>query len=333
MRSFRFLTVLLFFVPLVSAAGQIVRVEQNEYWIPFERYQIEIDRSDSEIRELVARWDQIGNELNREGSVGGTYEEYGYRGYFLRWAPGGGFIYVYHSEHLSIIDFSYGKVSVQGGVVTFLPEREMRKTFREVKLATPTKWITARFAGGSYLVPGDRLQEFGNYVAGRAEYNDFNGPCCDYDPFFFSTEHSLKGSTAKPVLVDREYQQFIKRPINAEITFMGQKRRVTDYGLHGRHFYRLFEKAALIPIKVNAGRDQGLERNTLLRLVTDSGPQYIRILKVRNNSASGVIIRGIGDDGVESYYTSDSPTDEPVRKLFPQVRVGARLTTSPISDQ
>src|SRR5262245_48939927 len=120
------LTVLIFLASLASVSGQVVQIHQQEYWIPLDQYQIGIDRSDPEIRELLSRWDQIGAELTVDNGVGGTYEMRGYRGYFLRWAPKGGFIYVYHSERLSIIDFSYGKVEVQRGVITFLSERPMR---------------------------------------------------------------------------------------------------------------------------------------------------------------------------------------------------------------
>src|SRR5262245_52277470 len=166
MKIFWLFTALLFLLLPGSATGQIVRVDQHEYWVPLDNFMIEFDKSDPEVRQLMSRWDQLGEELKADSTVGGTYRMDSYNSYFLRWAPGNGFIYVYTSERLSIIDFSFGKVEMQGGVITFIPERQMRETYRNTKLVVPTKWITARSSQGSFFIRVEEVNEFADYAAG-----------------------------------------------------------------------------------------------------------------------------------------------------------------------
>jgi len=102
------------------------QVKKEEYWQAIESSRIMVDTSDPEVRILISRWDAIGAKLSTTTNPSsGTYEKSGYRGYFLRWSPEKGFIYVYHSEGLSIIDFSYGKVTVTSEGVVFNPVRVM----------------------------------------------------------------------------------------------------------------------------------------------------------------------------------------------------------------
>jgi hypothetical protein len=169
-------------VLLVTVTVFTVTQGQDQYWYPVEPFRIEVDRQNPEVRELLERWDRIGKE-----AAGIMYQKSGYRGWLLRWAPRAGFVYVYHSEGLSIIDFSYGKVELTSSEIRFIPERDMGETFRGIKLKTPLTWVAAQSPQLKFMIPKDEIESFSQYVAGLHDYNEFNGPCCEFDLFFVST--------------------------------------------------------------------------------------------------------------------------------------------------
>jgi hypothetical protein len=308
--------------------------KREEYWQPIEPYRISIDASDLSVHELIARWNVIGQDLDTsENHFAGTFEKRAYRGYFLRWSPAKGFVYVFHSEGLSIIDFSYGKVRVTHDAVLFEPEREMKETFRGQKLITPRKWIPITSEKEAFLVPEEQLADFGKYVGGFGEYNDFNGPCCEFSPFFFMAQRSTGQSGHQPIIdIPPTYRRFIREPIKAHITAVGTKRFVMNYGLEGKLYGQLFPRASLMPVVISAGKEQGVLRDQLLRLVGESNNQYLRILIVRKQRSSGVVVRDVDDDGKETYFDNVPEFKKPQKKTFPAIRVGTKVTTSPVLD-
>jgi hypothetical protein len=307
------------------------QVKKEEYWEPIESSRILVDTADPEVRTLLSRWEAIGAGLSTTANPSsGTYEKFGYRGYFLRWSPENGFIYVYHSEGLSIIDFSYGKVTVTSEGVVFNPEREMKETFRGQKLKISRKWIPITVEERIFFVAEEEIKNFGDYVAGFGRYNDFNGACCEFSPFFTKSDKPNQHKSF-PAVIPLKYQQLIKQPIKAQITFVGKKKVVNNYGLEGELYSTLFQKASLTPIIINAGRASGVRNNLLFRLIGEPGPQYLKITRVRNKMSNGVIIRDVDDDGKERFFDYDALLKAPKEIRFLPIRIGTRVTTSPIS--
>jgi len=98
--------------------------EDSEYISDGVRQPLIIHSSKEEAKILKDRWKAIGEELKTTNSLlAGTYVKAGYRGWYLRWSPVNGFVYIFHYEDIDIIDYSYGKVEVKGSEVTFIPER------------------------------------------------------------------------------------------------------------------------------------------------------------------------------------------------------------------
>ncbi len=318
---------------LVTVAIFVVtkaQVSQPQYWYPVEPFRIEVDRQNPEVRELLDRWDRIATETQGiANGPAGMYQKLGYRGWLLRWAPRAGFVYVYHSEGLSIIDFSYGRVEETSSEIRFTPEREMRKTFRDRKLKTPLIWVAAKSSRSKYMIPKDEMKDFGDYVAGLRDYNDFNGPCCEFSPFFVSKVGFVPG--VAEILVPDEYQRFMKPPITGRIVSIGKRRLVKEYGLHGMFFGQLLEASSLTPITIHIGKVHGLKKNMLLRFTGEQfnlPQQSIQITSVRKQTAVAIVIRSIDERNRDSYIDYDS---EPYRRIrLPPIRAGMRVTTSPI---
>lgn len=320
---------------LTMAGFAIAKGQESEpqYWYPIEPFRIEVDTRNPEIRELLARWERIGNEA--QGSTNGfagMYVKSGYRGWLLRWAPGTGFVYVFHSEGLSIIDFSYGKVEVTESEIRFIPERDMRETYRERQLKTPLHWVATRSSQLKFMIPADELKDFGQYVAGLSDYNDFNGPCCEFDPFFVAPTAAGEIAGVAAITVPDKYQRFVKRPITGRIVSVGRRRVVKNYGLEGKFFSHWFlENSSLTPITIDAGRIHGLKKNMLLRFAGEQfnvPDQFIQVISVGRQTANAVVIRGVDDRNHETYVVNPRESDK--RISFPAIRPGLRVTTSPI---
>jgi len=160
------------FILLVTVVLFVVTNGQGSeprYWSPVEPFRIEVDRQNPEVRELLDRWDRIGNEAQGvTNGPAGTYLKSGYNGWLLRWAAHTGFVYVYHSEGLSIIDFSYGRVEETSSEIRFIPEREMRESRRGIKLNTPSIWVAAKSPQLKFVIPKDEIKDFGHTLRGCA---------------------------------------------------------------------------------------------------------------------------------------------------------------------
>ena len=282
-----------------------------------------------ELDALKSRWKAIEDELKTTtNEFAGTYRDGGdMRGNVLRWAPQSGFVYAYVYEWLDVIDFSYGKVTVTPTEIIFTVEREQRtENFNNQRRTTPLRWVAARWKLNNYLIRADEMTNFGNYVAGFGAYNDFNGPCCDFIPFLVSDAKADPRLKDERAVVPKEYEFFLKQPIEAKILHVGHRRIVKDYGSEGELYGHLHLRASLTTVRINAGQHQGVKRNMLFRLVNvprDSA-QYLKITRVGAAFSEGVVVRDVDDDGKETYYD-----DAQQKRAFLPVVAGTKVTTSP----
>lgn len=286
-----------------------------------------------EAAELNARWKALGEELrSTESEFAGTYTAEGaMRSSYLRWAPSGGFVYLYVYEHLSVIDFSYGKVSVTPTAVFFAVERERKSGEGGVNESgrTPPRWVPARWKLLNYLVPEGRVADFGRYVAGFGVYNDFNGPCCEFAPFLTSGPKAAAQASFDDPVIPAPYARLMRRPVEATVRFVGRRRVVKSYGLEGELYSQSFGRASLTPVRIDAGRGRGARPGMLFRIVGAPQGQYLKIVRVRAAYSEGVLIRQVDEDGSETFYEFETSPDEPRQRPYPPVKVGARVTTSP----
>lgn len=282
-----------------------------------------------EAEALNSRWKALAGELKSTADeFAGDYKEFGaMRHTYLRWAPGGGFVYLYVYEHYAVLGFSYGKVTVTPSEIVFTVEREERASGRAA--GVPRRWIAARWRDSNYLIPAKDIADFGNYVGGFEEYNDFNGPCCEFAPFLSDRARRDAGKDFERPSVPRRYARFMRRPIEAAVRFVGRKRVVENFGLQGTLYGRHFDKASLTPVRIDAGRRHGVRPGLLFRLVGAPEGQYLLIRRAGPASSDGVVVKQVDDDGSETYYDFNSGAGGPERKVYPPVKVGTKVTTSP----
>jgi hypothetical protein len=272
---------------------------------------------------MLQLWESIGEDLKTErNELAGTYVKSGYSaGYFFRWSVNKGYVLIPYFDQSLITDFSFGKVTfVDSSEVVFTPERELRGGRSMGTM--PRKWT----ALGRYFVPVEMLKDFGDYMAGLGEYNEFNGRCCEFAPNFLA--HKIdKPEAESEYPVPPKYARFIRQPIKAAVTFVGKKKTVKDWGFQGQLYGEWMERAVLIPVRISAGRTHGVKPNMLFRLVGEPDfYQYLQIMKVQRQTATGYVVRDISSGGTETYQ--DFETEQ--KKPLPPIKVGMQVTTSPV---
>lgn len=326
----KFLVALTALAALLLFPPRPARSQESEYkkWdngIGHSSWDMALEKGEWE--KVIRLWDSIGEDLKTErNELAGTYVKGGYdAGYFFRWSTNRGYVLIPYFDQSLITDFSYGKVTFfDNSEVVFTPERELSGERSITKM--PRTWT----AIGRLFVPVEMLKDYGEYVAGLGEYNEFNGACCAFVPNFLARRIDRPEKNFK-YPVPPEYERFIKQPIKAEITFVGRRKTVKDWGYGGQLYSQWMERAVLIPVGINAGGAHGVKRNMLFRLIGEPASgfdQYLQITRVRRRTASGYVVRNISGGGGETY--TDYETNQ--AKPLPPVKVGAKVTTSPVLD-
>ena len=321
------LALLVWAAPLAAQTETRGRFEHGDP--DYEPWLLPSDSTPADAGALKARWRALAAEIKTTPNApAGTYRKYGaMRTGILRWAPDGGYVYLYVYENYSVIDFSYGRVEATTSEVVLRPEREPHRTDRYDRPPLPRRWVFARWEGADYLVPDRRMPDFGHYVAGLGAFNDFNGPCCEFAPFFVRGRGSEPAGADGRPRVPPQYARLMLRPVEAKITSVGRKRKVKRYGLEGTFYSSLLSDVTLTPVHIDAGRGRGVRPNLLFRIEGAPAGQYLKITRAGRRHSDGVIIRNLGASGAEACYDVDPPSFREV--ACPPVGVGALVTTSP----
>jgi hypothetical protein len=324
----RFLLTAAVLIALCFLPFETVKSQEQAYptWnngIGHSSWEIGLEKEEKE--KMLQLWDSIGEDLKTErNELAGTYVKGGYdAGYFFRWSINKGYVLIPYFDEDLITDFSYGKVTfVNNSEVIFTPERDLKGGRSVGKM--PREWAAIRH----YFVPVEMLKDFGEYMAGFGEYNNFSGECCEFAPNFLAVRIDRQEKEFD-YPVPPEYRRFIKNPINAEVTFIGNKRRVKNWGYEGELYQQWIPQAVLIPVRINAGRENGVKLNMLFRLIGEPGfNQYLQITRVHQRTASGYIVRDLNSEGKETYWDIDDGQEKPL----PPIKAGAKVTTSPVLD-
>jgi len=315
------LMALFFLFPLQTIKSQEIEYKRWDNGIGHSSWDVGLEKREGE--KMIQLWDSIGEDLKTEqNKLAGTYVKGGYSaGYFFRWSINKGYVLIPYFDQNLITNFSYGEATVvDNSEVIFIPERDLDGGRSIGKM--PRKWT----AIGSHFVPVEMLKDYGDYVAGFGEYNEFNGQCCEFAPNFLARRIDRQEEKLD-YPVPPKYARFIKLPIKAEITLVGRKKTVKDWGYQGKLYGDWMERAVLIPVKISAGREHGVKRNMLFRLIGEpSFYQYLQITRVHQQTASGYIVRDISGGGKETYSDVESDQERPL----PPIKVGTKVTTSPV---
>lgn len=288
----------------------------HSYWI-FENV------PQNEITEIKKRWEEIGESIkNNSNPFAGTYSQSGNRGYYFRWSPEKGFVYVYYYEGF-VRDASYGKVLVTDSGVKFIVEREMKNEDAARKLVTPTEWIPA-FNEKQFLIQKENIKSFGDFYGGFGDFYAFPTKWeCECSPFAKRIDKNIDYRKIKSFIVPPKYLKFIKQPIVGKIVSVGTSRIST---ISSDNEESLSSKISSTTVTINLGRKNGIKRGFVFN-VDDAG-DFVEVTKVGEITSQAVVIRQIDKNGMERHLERwDGATDKPIYKTYTPFGIGTKITT------
>ena len=312
------------FVFLLFAAFPIISLAQAQKYVEWhngvtERWFVDTSEfSQEKLGSAIERWKLIEAENLQQKShewAGGYFIGSDTHGSYLRWSPRAGFVMANVNKCAAMLmGLSFGKVVASPTSVRLIYEYHRLSNSHghgHSPKAAPTeiKFRPIKWRGNRYLIEEKRMAEFGEFVAGLGKHNqEFAWPA---DMIFFSGGEEPKASSGELPIVPQGYERFIRKPIEAKITFVG-KPQLKRY----RDEFGTIHKEKHIPVRVNVGRSQGVKRGMYLHVLSHEEGETVRVKRVGENSSEGVIIRWLDEDLRE------------VRDL-PQVRLGWRVSTMP----
>lgn len=278
---------------------------------------------------MTAKWDEIGIGLEEsKNKFAGTYFQYGYMsGYFLRWSSEKGYIYIQYFDIEHPCSFSYGNVSVNNLEITFIPEYEKNVICPSIlPKTTPRKWIPA--LGGKYFIPANEAERFGNFYGGFGEFNRYYWDWHDAHPF--ARKWGDKLEINENFILPKPYEKFVKKPINAEITFVGKaeikKLDENENALFQEFIFNHYYSET--PVKIDVGKNLGVTKGLEFIIPSEGDSQTLKVTKVRKNSSEAIVLRSVNEEKKEVYRYYDVEKQESFEKEFPPLKIGQKITTS-----
>lgn len=280
-----------------------------------------------DVLKMKNRWDEIGETIQKtENEFAGTYYQHDYMsGYFLRWSPERGYIFVRYFDVEHPCYFSFGTVSVTEAEINFNIEYESQNPVCPGEESTPKIWIPAN--GGKFLVPKTKLKDFADFYGGFNEYNGFYRKFnLGGIPHAFKWQKDFQAKDS--FILPKGFEEFVKKSIEAEIISVGktQTKKLKDFFLFGK-------EVLITPVEINAGSIQGAKKGTEFVLLNpdDENYQTLIITKAGKTKSKGNVVRRIDEDGKAIFPKYDSDKGDFIDTPFSEIKVGLKVTTSPVS--
>lgn len=281
-----------------------------------------------DVARLRERWDTVGTSIgNSANRFAGTYYQPGFMsGYFLRWSPEKGFIFITYFDVEHPCYFSSGDVVVETPVIRFVQKIEAKNSIcpSNTTMPAPEKWIPV--LGGEWLIPLNEVDKFADFYAGVGEFNGFVRKFREGYPFAYRWERDFKPENR--FVLPREFAKNEKKQFTGQIVAVGNARveRIEDIFLFDK-------KVSVTPVEINLGSKDRLSKGQEFILLSDDDGAYetLIVTSVGRNRSKGKLIRKIENNGKEGYLTWDEKTEEFIYTQFKPARVGQRITSSPMS--
>ena len=247
------LACIVFLILLSAPAGAQPDLEEKyAIWnIPGARRWLTYHLEPEDVVRLKDKWSQIDRSLDAEkNEFAGRYFQYGYMsGRFLIWSLSKGFVYVQYFDMEHPCYFSYGQARAIGKEVVFKTEYETSRSICPGGQATPLKWIPA--GDGKFFIPAAEAKRFGEFYAGRGEFDGFFLKW--QDSFPFPRLWNSRDRRAAKFVLPVEYRKFVRRPVEGKIMSIGKKR----IGKYKPIFSPFWDKSSLTPVTLNVGQSKG----------------------------------------------------------------------------
>lgn len=285
-----------------------------------------------EVKELIARWEKIGQEnQNSPGNewTGDYFTGSDTHGEYLRWSPESGFVIINVNKCSAQVEgFSYGKVARLPTINQFIPDKVVSSSHGHghgESAPTTINFVPVKLRKARLLISEAQMPGFGDYVAGLGM---FNGPhsiyYVDVTPFFFQFSKESGDKKDVGVFVPPGYEKFLKKPVEALIVKVNKRVVKSQFSYEnpsGVGSVTYYDPVSITTVTVNVGRTDKVKRGLILK-IAETGEELI-ITRPGVSTSIGIIIRNLDESGREAFHEGE------IEGVYPGVETGWSLTTSP----
>lgn len=221
----------------------------------------------------------------------------------LRWSPEGGFaLFNVNACAANVDEVDYGEVTSTTNYITLFFAQKANSSTPRVRKLVKVKWGEQR-----YLVEEKAVADFCNQISG---YGVFDG-------MYFLRNDDRDKSLAEMPTVPPQYRKFVRKPIDAIITKVGNSH--TKAGEDDD-----WNNEVITPVIINVGTTSGVKRGMTLHLL-GSGlmNEQVEIKRAYRSTSRGVIIRTVRKQPGVKLNEWDDGYDTPQ----PPISVGMKVTT------
>lgn len=306
-------------------------VQEDNSWMLWENnvgrrwlmYHLEKD----DVAKLKEKWDEVGASLKSGSSkYAGTYYVSDWMsGYFLRWSPSAGYIFVRYFDVEHPCYFSYGRVEEMGTSISFIHQGEASHSRCPTNNTgrPDTAWVAA--LGGEYLIPRSEASRFADFYGGFGEYNGYLRTYEAGIPFAF--RWGEKETKKEDFVLPGDLARHVRWPLTGEIISVGKKRT-----RNRKTFLFDSELETVTPVAINVGSINGLRNGQEFVLLTDDDgrSETLIVTKVGRRRSGGIVVRTVWENN-EGYFGYNYEKKESELKPFRVLKAGIKLSTSPES--
>lgn len=296
---------------LLPAAAARAQTDEHGRWENgfTEAWWFKSDRYTAEQAEAArAQWQRIGEA--QDSWAGDYLIDMSVRAHVFRWSPGGGFVFFNVNTCMSNVDnIDFGEV------IADTPSHVELASKLRPDSPNNGKFVKVSWGARRYLIEEHQVGNFCDYVAGLGPYN---GGVGEAETNFLAHRADGEKPTALLPTVPPEYQELVRRPIDATITRVGRSYVEVDPE-------KEWHNDLVTPVRISAGSDQGLRRGMSLNVLdSDEFNENVEVTRVFATSARGIIVRWVRKRPGVKLNEWDDGKDNPDQPIT----VGWRLTTS-----
>ncbi len=276
---------------------------------------------------LKEKWEQIGASLEKApGEYAGTYFLGDYMsGYFLRWSPTAGYVFVRYFDVEHPCYFSYGRVETKGTKIKFIHQGEASKSICPPGNSGRPEidWVAA--LGGEYFIPRREAPKFADFYAGSGEYNGYLRAFDSGIPF--AIRWGKNKARTQNFVLPTDLSRLVRPPLTGELVYVGKT--ITR---NRKTFLFDSELETVTPVSIDIGSAHGLKKSQEFVLMTDDDgrAETLIVTRVGKRRSNGIVVRTVWEKK-EGYFSYNSEKNDSEMKPFIKLRPGIKISTSPAS--
>lgn len=242
----------------------------TEHWFQF------YDIPESDVREAIVHWEQIGDELKSSADENqGTYENgMDTHGDYIRWSAKSGFVWlVVNKCNGGPVKITRGKVLITQSAVKLIPEKVLISNFphgNHQSNLKETEFLFVKWRGANFLIEPSAILNFADYTAGLNPSTSCfqEGGAC----YFSKVRQNYSGPEYELPIFPAGYEKLVKKPFTAKIISIGKPFRRTlpkEFDEQGKEIEQNYDEL-VTEVKIDLGKSTNIISGIDLRFLPEN---------------------------------------------------------------